>query len=90
MRVSATIYSDVVHAALPVSAEPYFDRINYSRCDGKATNFLHTGYRCLRFNPWIENLILPMLSYRGCHMSATYICWFGIRAHGRQVMSLLC
>ena len=90
MRVSATIYSDVVHASLPVSAEPFFDRINYSRCDGKATNFLHTGYRYLRFYPWIENIILSMLSYPVCHVSAIYIGCNGTHAHGRQVTSLFC
>ena len=52
--------------------------------------FLHTGYGYLRFCPGIENLILPMLSYPGCHLSAKYIGCIGTHAHGRQVTSLLC
>ena len=36
--------------------------------------------------PWDRNLILPMLSYPGCHVRATYIG----HTHGRQVTSLLC
>ena len=40
--------------------------------------------------PGIENLILPRLSYPGCHMRATYIGCIGTHAHGRQVTSLLC
>ena len=90
MRVSATIYSDAVHASLPALAEPFFDRINYSRCDGKATNLLHTGYRYLRFYPGIENLILSRLSYPGCHVSATFIGCNGTHANRRQMTSLLC
>ena len=44
----------------------------------------------LRFNPGIENLILPMLSYPGCHVRATYIGCIVTHTHGRQVTSLLC
>ena len=44
----------------------------------------------MRFYPWIENLILPRLSYPGCHVRATYIGSIGTHAHGRQVTSLLC
>ena len=43
-----------------------------------------------RFYPGIENLILPRLSYPGCHLRATYIGCIGTHAHGHQVMSLLC
>ena len=35
-------------------------------------------------------LILPMLSYPGCHVMATYIGCIGTHEHGRQVTSLLC
>ena len=42
------------------------------------------------FYPGIENLILHMLSYPGCHVRATYIGCIGTHAHGRQVTSLLC
>ena len=52
--------------------------------------FLHTTKGYLRFYPGIENLILPRLSYPGCHMRATYIGCIGTHAHGRQVTSLLC
>ena len=52
--------------------------------------FLHTEYGYLRYSPGIENLILPMLSYPGCHVSATYIGCIGTHAHCLQVMSLLC
>ena len=44
----------------------------------------------MRFYPGLENLILPMLSYPGCHVSAKYIGCIGNHAHGRQVTSLLC
>ena len=44
----------------------------------------------MRFYPGIENLILPMLSYPGCHVRATYIGCIGTHAYGRQMMSLLC
>ena len=40
--------------------------------------------------PGIENLILPRLSYPGCHVRATYIGCTGTHTHGRQVTSLLC
>ena len=39
--------------------------------------------------PGLENLILPMLSYPGCHVRATYIGCIGTHANGRQVTSLL-
>ena len=42
------------------------------------------------FYPKLENLILPMLSYPGCHVRAKYISCIGTHAHGRQVTSLLC
>ena len=44
----------------------------------------------MRFYHGLENPILPMLSYTGCHMSAKYIGCIGTHAHSRQVMSLLC
>ena len=44
----------------------------------------------MRFYPGIENLILPRLSYSGCHVRATYIGCIGTHAHGRQVALLLC
>ena len=40
--------------------------------------------------PWDIKSILPMLSYPGCHVRATYIGCIGTHAHGRQVTSLLC
>ena len=52
--------------------------------------FLHTGKGYLTFYPGIENLILPMLSYQGCYVRATYIGCIGTHAHGHQVTSLLC
>ena len=42
------------------------------------------------FYPGIENLILPFLSYPGCHVRATCISCIGTHAYGRQVTSLLC
>ena len=53
-------------------------------------NFLHTRYGYQTFYPGIENLILPMLSYPGCHVRASYIGCIATHAHCRQVMSLLC
>ena len=47
--------------------------------------FLHTEYEYLRFYPGIENLILPMLYYPGCHVKATYIGCIGTYAYGRKV-----
>ena len=44
----------------------------------------------LIFYPGIENLSLPMLSYAGCHVRATYTGCTGTHAHGRQVTPLLC
>ena len=44
----------------------------------------------MRYYPGIENLILPRLSYPGCHVRATYIGCIGTHAHGCQVTSLLC
>ena len=44
----------------------------------------------MRFYPRLENLILPMLSYPGCHVRAKYIGCIGTHANGRQVTSLLC
>ena len=35
-------------------------------------------------------LVLPMLSYPGCHLRATYIDCIGTHTHYRQVTSLLC
>ena len=52
--------------------------------------FFHPEYRHLRFYPGIENLTLPMLSYPGCHVRATYIGYIGTHAHCCQVTSLLC
>ena len=52
--------------------------------------FSCTPDKDLRFYPEIENLILPMLSYPGCHVRAIYIGCIGIHAHGRHVTSLLC
>ena len=40
--------------------------------------------------PWDRNLILPRLSYLGCHVRVKYIGCIGTHAHGRQVASLLC
>ena len=48
--------------------------------------FLHTGKGYLRFYPGIENLILPTLSYPGCHVKATCVGCSGTHAHGRQGM----
>ena len=53
------------------------------------------GFSCtpdkdIRFYPGIENIILPMLSYPGSHVRASYIGCIGALAHGRQVASLLC
>ena len=53
-------------------------------------DFLHTIYGYLRFYPWIIFFILPMLSYPGCHVRASYIGCIVTHAHGRQVTSLLC
>ena len=44
----------------------------------------------LIFYPGIENLILAMLSFPGCHVRANNIDCIGTHAHGRQVTSLLC
>ena len=44
----------------------------------------------MRLYPGIENLILPMLSYPGCHVRASNIGCIGTHANGRQVTSLLC
>ena len=54
------------------------------------TCFLHTGYGYQMFYPRIENLILPMLFYQGCHERATFSGCIGTHAHGRKVTSLLC
>ena len=43
-----------------------------------------------RFYLGKENLILPRLSYPGCHLRATYIGCIGTHTHGRQMTSLLC
>ena len=42
----------------------------------------------LRFYPWIENPILPMLFNPGVHVGAVHGC-IGTHAHGHQVTSLL-
>ena len=52
--------------------------------------FLHTVEDHLRFYPGIENRILPMLSYPGCHVRAKYIGCIETHTHGHQVTSLLC
>ena len=52
--------------------------------------FSCTPDRDIRFYPGIENLILPMLSYPGCHVRASYIGCIGTHAHDGQVTSLLC
>ena len=44
----------------------------------------------LRFYPRIEILIVPMLSYPGCHKCALFIGCIGTQVHGRQVTSLIC
>ena len=49
--------------------------------------FLHTVQGYLRFYLGIENLILPMLSYPGCHVRDLYIGCIGTHTHGRQAMS---
>ena len=43
----------------------------------------------MRFYPGIENLILLMISYPGCHVRATYIGCIGTHAHGRHVKLIL-
>ena len=40
--------------------------------------------------PWDRNLILPRLSYPGCHAKATYIGCIGIHSDGRPVTSFVC
>ena len=52
-------------------------------------NFLAHRIEISEIYPGIENLILLMLSYRGCHPRASYIGCIGTHAHGRQV-TVLC
>ena len=41
----------------------------------------------MEFYPGIKNLILPRLSYQGCHVRTLYVGCIGTHAHGRQVMA---
>ena len=52
-------------------------------------HFLDDRIRISEILPGIENLILPVLSYPGYHVNATYVSCIRTHVHGRQVTSLL-